>query len=302
MLEKLLFPEVEETRLLSNLLKSGFINFREEARIINSNEIVAKRLGASIRGASSLQDAPSFDDGFQAAEFETMDEETRKALFGEESGNIYHKEPAYSGPSPEELIEAAGQEIEEMKAAAVQEIETLRRQALEEGRKLGYNEGFAQGHGEALLEIERAQQRVQEEIRQTEAVREELRREYEERVQELEPMVIEELTSIYDHVFAAGLKERTDILFHLLDTTLHRIDSGREFIVRVSQADYEYVNTRKEELLKGMAGVRMDLVADVMMKQGQGMIETGGGLFDCSVDVELRELRSRICMLAYHKE
>lgn len=302
MLEKLLFPEVEETRLLSNLLKSGFVNFREEARIINSNEIVAKRLGASMKGASSLQDAPSFDDGFQAAEFETMDEETRKALFGEESGNIYRQEPVYSGPSAEELIEAAKQEIEEMKAAAAQNIETLKRQALEEGRKLGYNEGFAQGHGEALLEVERAEQRVREEIRQTEAVREELHREYEERVQQLEPMVIEELTSIYDHVFAAGLKERTDILFHLLDTTLHRIDSGREFIVRVSQADYEYVNTRKDELIKGLSGVRMDLVADVMMKQGQGMIETGGGLFDCSVDVELRELRSRIRMLAYHKE
>lgn len=115
-------------------------------------------------------------------------------------------------------------------------------------------------------------------------------------------MVIDELTDIYDHVFEAGLKEQRNILFHLLDTTLHRIDSGREFIVRVSQEDFEYVNARKDELLKGMPGVRMDLVADVMMKQGDGMIETGGGLFDCSIAVELRELKKRIRMLAYSKE
>ena len=124
----------------------------------------------------------------------------------------------------------------------------------------------------------------------------------EEKLQEMEPMVIEELTEIYDHVFKAGLKDQKEIIFHLLDTTLHRIDSGREFIVRVSQTDYEYINTRKDALLTGMPGVRMDLVADVTMKRGEGIIETGGGLFDCSIDVELQELKNRIHMLAYQKE
>lgn len=289
---------------MSNLLKSNFVNFREgEARVINSNEIVAKRLGKIIAANdSSAKGSPASQDGFQTAEFEEMDEETRKALFGEESGNIYREKPAYEGPSPEELLEAARAEIEEMKAAALREAEAIKAQAAEEGRRAGYDDGFAAGHGEALQEIEKAQQKVKEEIRETEALRDELHREYEERLQEMEPMVIDELTDIYDHVFDAGLKEQREIIFHLLDTTLHRIDSGREFIVRVSQADYEYINTRKSEFLTGLPGVRMDLVADVMMKQGEGMIETGGGLFDCSIDVELQELKRRIHMLAYQKE
>ena len=189
-----------------------------------------------------------------------------------------------------------------MRAAAMQEIEVLRREALEEGRKAGYNDGFAQGHGEALQGVEEAERKVKEAIQETERVRDTLHREYEEKLQEMEPMVIDELTKIYDHVFEAGLKEQSEIIFHLLDTTLHRIDSGKEFIVRVSQADYEYVSARKEELLVGMPGVRMDLVADVTMKRGEGMIETGGGLFDCSIDVELQELRHRIHTLAYQKE
>lgn len=289
---------------MSNLLKSNFVNFREgEARIINSNDIVAKRLGKMTAGNDSSAKVSSVSqDGFQTAEFEEMDEETRKALFGEESGNIYREKPVYEGPSPEELLEAARVEIEEMKAAALQEAETLRAQAADEGRRAGYDDGFARGRDEALQEIEKAQQKVKEEIQETEALRDELRREYEERLQEMEPMVIDELTDIYDHVFNAGLREQKEIIFHLLDTTLHRIDSGKEFIVRVSQADYEYVNTRKSEFLAGMPGVRMDLVADIMMKQGEGMIETGGGLFDCGIDVELQELKRRIHMLAYQKE
>lgn len=280
------------------------MNFREgEARIINSNEIVAKRLGQKMTGSNpSAQASSASPEGFQTATFEEMDEEARKALFGEETGNIYREKPVYEGPSPEELVEAAKAEIEEMKAAALKEAEALRVQAAEEGRRAGYDDGFARGHSEALQEIEKAEQKVKEAIQQTEAERDALRREYEEKLQEMEPMMVEELTAIYDHVFAAGLKEQSEIIFHLLDTTLHRIDSGREFIVRVSQADYEYINARKDEFLTGMPGVRMDLVADVMMKQGEGMIETGGGLFDCSIDVELQELKHRIRMLAWQKE
>ena len=284
---------------MSNLLKSGFVNFREgEARIINSNEIVARRL--SKAGIASTEGQES-GEGFRVTEFGEMDRETAGMIAGE-SGNIYREEPVYEGPSPEELLAEARQEIEEMRAAAMQEIEVLRREALEEGRKAGYNDGFAQGHGEALQGVEEAERKVKEAIQETERVRDTLHREYEEKLQEMEPMVIDELTKIYDHVFEAGLKEQSEIIFHMLDTTLHRLDSGKEFIVRVSQADYEYVSARKEELLVGMPGVRMDLVADVTMKRGEGMIETGGGLFDCSIDVELQELRHRIHMLAYQKE
>lgn len=284
---------------MSNLLKSGFVNFREgKARIINSNEIVARRL--SEAGIASTEGQES-GEGFRVTEFGEMDRETAGMIAGE-SGNIYREEPVYEGPSPEELLAEARQEIEEMRAAAMQEIEVLRHEALEEGRKAGYNDGFAQGHGEALQGVEEAERKVKEAIQETERVRDTLHREYEEKLQEMEPMVIDELTKIYDHVFEAGLKEQSEIIFHLLDTTLHRIDSGKEFIVRVSQADYEYVSARKEELLVGMPGVRMDLVADVTMKRGEGMIETGGGLFDCSIDVELQELRHRIHTLAYQKE
>lgn len=292
------------TRSLSNLFKSGFVNYQAgEARIIDSNKIVAERLGGSALNASGGHDSSfSSEEGFREAEFEEMDEEKRKALFGGESGNIYREQPVYDGPSPEELLESARQEIEEMKASAAQEIESLRQQAFQEGQRAGYDDGFAQGRGEALKEAERAEEKAQAAIRETEALRDGLSREYEQKMEELEPMMIDELSDIYDHVFEAGLKEQREIIFHLLDTTLHRIDSGKEFIVRVSQADYDYINTHKDELLTEMPEVRMDLVADVMMKRGEGMIETGGGLFDCGIDVELQELKRRIHMLAYNRE
>ena len=291
---------------MSNLYKSGFINFRsEEAKIIESNAIVAERLRqAGFQPISPPHLAvphlavPLAEDGFHPARFDEMDE-AASALLSEEGSSIYREAPEYDGPSPEELLEAAKAEIEEMRSAAAAQIQTLRVQALEEGRRDGYNDGFARGHVEALQEVEKADERAREAIRETEALRERLLEEHEGRLQEMERMVIDELTDIYDHVFAAGLKEQSEIIFHLLDTTLHLIDSGREFIVRVSQADYEYVSAHKEELLTGMPEARIDLVADVTMRQGAAMIETGGGLFDCGIDVELAELKRRIRTLAY---
>lgn len=283
---------------MSNLLKSGFINFRrEEAKIIDSNEIVAKRLGQT--GFQSMSHSEAVPSGGDGVPLEDMDGEA--ALSGGEDSTLYREAPAYDGPSPEELLEAARAEIAEMKAAAAEEAENLKMQAEEEGRQAGFDDGFAKGHKQALAEAEEARRQAEKQIQETEALREKLRLEYEKKMQEMEPMVIDELTAVYDHVFAAGLKEHREIIFHLLDTTLHRIDSGREFIVRVSQADYEYISGRREELAADLDGVRVDLVADVTMRQGEGMIETGGGLFDCSIDVELQELKQRIHMLAYQK-
>lgn len=273
---------------MSNLLKSCAVNFQgEEKRIINSNEIIARRLGLHIR-------QEEFSEGPENGEEDGMDEETERALFGERSGNIYREKPAYDGPSPEELVAAAEQEIAEMKAAAERETEDMRQRVLQEAQEQGYQEGYAQGQ-------EKARQEAALQTRETERLRQSLEEEYERKLQELEPVMIEELTDIYDHVFAAGLKEKESILYHLLDSALHRIDSGREFIIRVSQADYEYMNGRQKELLEGMPFAKLDIVADVIMKRGEGMIETGGGIFDCSIDVELKELKERLRMLARGK-
>ncbi len=277
---------------MSNLLKSGFVTFREEEkRIINSNERVAKR----------LEELNIRQESFKAAslgetdEEGVMDSETEDALLGEESGNIYREKPEYDGPTPEELLEQARQEIEEMKQAARQEIEEEKQRALEEARSRGQEAGYQQGYEEAMQEAKRAEQETQE-------LRRQLQSEYEEKMEELEPMFVDELTEIYEHVFQAGLREERGILLHLLDTALHNIDSGREFLIKVSKEDWEYVTERKNELLAGMPGATLEVVKDVTMKQGEGLIETGGGIFDCGIEVELQALKKRLRMLAYeHK-
>ncbi len=276
---------------MSNLLKSGFVTFQEDKkRVIDSNELVAKRLGGLVFRSSEIQET-SREDALESAE-SRMDADTEKALFGDGSGTASQEEPVYDGPSPEELIEAARQEIEEMKASARQEIEQMQERAYEEARAQGYNDGYEQGQVKAREEAEAA-------AAETERLRQKLRADYENTMQELEPAVIDALTDIYDHVFEAGLKEKKEIIFHLLDTTLHHIDSGREFILRVSHEDYGYVSGRKEAFLERMGNITLDIVEDAVLKQGDGLIETGGGLFDCSIDVELKELKERIRTLAY---
>lgn len=273
---------------MSNLLKSGFVAFQEEEkRIIDPNEIVARRLGELNIKMTSPQDEET-----EAGEM--PDETAAEGLFGEESGSIYQERAVYDGPSPEELIEEAKQEIEQMKAAAMQEIEQLKAQTIDEAMQQGYADGYAQGQEKARVEAATA-------ARETEELQHNMQEEFEHRLQKLEPVLIEEMTDIYDHVFGAGLKDEKEILLHLLDTTLHQIDSGKEFILRVSPENYEYIAAHKEELLNGMGAVTLDVVQDSLLKQGDGMIETGGGIFDCSISEELKELKGRLRALAYTK-
>ncbi len=279
---------------MSNLLKSGLVAFQEEKkRIINSNEIVAKRLEELNIKVSSLR-AESMEDG-EPAEGHELDEAAREALFGEASGAIYQEKPVYDGPTPEEMIEEAKREIEEMKASAMQEMEQLKAQTLDQAMQQGYEDGYAKGQETARVEMAAA-------AKENEEMQRMMQEDFENRLLKLEPVMIEELTDIYDHVFAAGLKEQKGILLHLLDTTLHQIESGKEFIIRVSREDYEYVSSHRTELLEGMGAVTLDVVQDALMKQGDGMIETGGGIFDCSIFMELKELKNRLRTLAYTKQ
>lgn len=279
---------------MSNLLKSGFVAFQEEKkRIIDSNELVARRLEELNIKVPGLH-AESIEDG-EPSEGDELDEAAKEALFGTASGTIYQEKPVYDGPTPEEMIEEAKQEIEEMKASAMREMEQLKTQTLDQATQQGYEDGYAKGQEKAHAEMTAA-------ARENEKMQRMMQEEFETRLLKLEPAIIEELTDIYDHVFAAGLKEQKGILLHLLDTTLHQIESGKEFIIRVSREDYDYVSSHRKELLEGMGAVTLDVVQDALMKQGDGMIETGGGIFDCSIFVELKELKNRLRTLAYTKQ
>ncbi len=296
----MLSPEVEVTRSLSrNLYKASWVVVSgEEKHVIDTNALVERRIEEqkALRRAALGVEAGDEESGFVSG----LGGEEIDALCGDadETGSII-KASAEEVPDLEEvkaqaqaILDDAQIQAEEMKTAALGEIEAKRRWAMEEGKKEGHEEGYRQGISEA-----------EEMKRQLMAEKRRLEEEYEQLIEDLEPKFIDTITEVYSHIFGIGLADNRDILVHLVDSTLRQVESSRSFIVHVSKEDYPFVNMQKQALADGAAAGRgtVEIIEDIALRQGECMIETDGGIFDCGVDTQLTGLTNKLRMLSYEK-
>lgn len=300
---------MEVTRSLSrNLYKSSWVVVsNDEKCVIDSNSRIEQRieeLEALRQARMNAAVGPGEETGDGEAEFVSgLGGEELDALLADRvegaRGSIIKAPAQEQGPDLEEIkaqaqemIDDAQAQIEEMREAAKREIEMQRRQAVEEGNRQGYDVG----HQQAMAEIDDIRQALLDERRQ-------LEEEYDRMVENLEPKFIDTITEVYSHIFGIELMENRDILVHLIDATLRRVESSRTFIVHVSQEDYPFVNMRKQELTEGAtAGKGMvEVIEDIALGQGACLIETDGGIFDCGIDTQLQALTNKLRVLSFEK-
>ena len=208
-----------------------------------------------------------------------------------------------AGPDLEEIRAEAEEEAERILAEAraqALEIETQARRdadiaranAVEEGTRQGYDEGYARG----LSEVDDMKRELAEKRRQLEA-------EFDGLLEDLEPRFIDTITDVYSHIFGVDLMDNRDILVHLVDSTLRKVESSRTFIVHVSAEDYPHVNMQKQALVEGAVAGRgmIEIIEDIALGKGDCLIETDGGIFDCGVGTQLEELAKKLQVLSYEK-
>lgn len=281
---------------MSNLLKGGYISYQTDAtRVIDSNDLVAskiEKLAALMQEENQEKEdfSDSFIAGLNASQVgELLDDPVDDV--GEESGNVIKAEPVYEGPSPEEILAEARAEAQQLIDEAVAEAENNKTAVYEEARKSGYNDGYQAG----LQEVEALKSDL--------AAKEEARKKYyEEQLEELEPMFIDTLTGIYEHIFHVQLADNKEIIFYLIQDAVRKVEGNKNFIIHVSKEDYGFVSMQKKELLSGVASAETaEIVEDMTLKQNECFIETGGGIFDCSLETQLAGLTRELKLLSYVK-
>ncbi len=264
-----------------------------ETRVIDSNERMAERIAELTQNLKSTieeedgTDFPEeFSDGIEAAQV--------SQLLEDEGSSVIKAEPAYEGPGPEELIAQAQEEIGQMMEQARQEAEQLKKQAYEEGSVSGQADGYQKGCQEA----EALKEQLQQEYEQKEA---QLAGIYQEKIKEIEPELIDVLTDIYEHIFHVKIADYRDVVVHLLGNTLRKMEGSSEYLIHVSKEDIPFVSMQKEALLEagGVANAHFDIIEDLTLKKNQCLIETENGIFDCSLGIELKELKKQLLLLSY---
>ena len=140
--------------MYNSVIKSNTMNIQDqETVVIDANALIAKKLEAIansyVQSAEMQEDYENAVHDPDAERLAALLDDTEEAAEGGFSegipGNIIKAEPVYQGPTPEELVEQAKQEIEQLKAAAVRDIEQAKADAVEAGKREGYDAGYRQG-------------------------------------------------------------------------------------------------------------------------------------------------------------
>ena len=282
----------------SNLYKAGFIHLGEDARVIDMNEILEQRLKEEAQRRSrqpehelvAAQDG--FTEGLNAEKVDVLLDPDAEAA-SMQNASIQEQEQL------NQEIEAARNElanlqtqIEQEKEQAQFEIEQMKAKAFEEANEQGYQEGYQKG----LDSVQELQKQCEDERLQQE-------QEYQKKLEEMEPLMVDTLCDVYSHIFKVEAKEHKELVLKLLQDTLLKVDSTGSIIIHVAKEDYAYVQEQKAALLEeaGMQSGLVEIVSDATLARAQCMIETEGGVYDCSLDTELAELKRRLMLLAYQK-
>ena len=288
--------------MYNNLLKSGNVVKNEETRVIDSNSKIAERL----KYLTEILGAAESEDGFYEGFTEGLNAVAVEQLLGDEAES-YESQGMPDSPisdtqaqnlmteeaqsTAESILSAAREEADRIVAEANAQADAIR----EEARAGGHGEGYKAGYDEGLQIAEQAK----EELRLKE---EELEASYNQKLEELEPVFVEKLTGIYEHVFNVDLSDRKDLIMYLLANTIRNIEGGKTFLVHVSKEDYEYVNDNKDVLSHGLPGSSvLEVIEDISLTKAQCFIEADSGIYDCGLGTELTLLKKELTLLSYRQ-
>lgn len=301
------------------VLKSGWVVVNPaDTRIIDSNalaEVKLKEMAAKL--ALQCGEEPEFTDGFmqglnavQVSELVGSDEMNGEA-FAAESSPEQMQDMNDSGAvalQAEQLIAEAQAQIEEMKAQALEEIEQTKAKVLEEAKQTGYEEGlkigkeegFESGRQEGLESLAEQKKKMLGEI---EYKVNQIEEQYQKKFNELEPKFIETLTGIYEHIFHVNLKNSRELIVYLIQNTMRNVEGSNSYLIHVSKDDYPFASMQKKELVKNtnISIEAVEIIEDATLGRNECMIETGNGVFDCSLGTQLEALNEQLRLLSYEQ-
>lgn len=297
-----------------------------EAKVIDNNALAEKKIQEQLQEFEHEFEEPASDfrEGLTPEEIAAIvDAGFNDGIDADGNGNVI-KAPQGAEQALEEaqaqideMMQQAQAEIEEMRNQAQFEINMAREQAEAQGYEKGYQEGMTKGHEEGYRDgqqegiIEgRAEgqhsfdEKKAELEKEYQEKREAVLEQYEQKVSELEPRFVSTLTAIYEHIFNVNLKKNQDIIVHLIGNTMRNIEGDSGYLIHVSKEDYPYVSIQKKDMLQGcgIALENVEIIEDATLGRNECMIETGSGVFDCSLGTEMAALHEQLQLLAFHPE
>lgn len=274
---RLLSPEVEVTRSLSNLFKPWSIQSETQTvRVINSNELMTEYLEKNAKQRVILQEQVLQTE--EAGEF-------AEGLFTGGNPNVIKAEPevdyvALAKEEAAQILADANAKADELVERANAEVDKIQEDAK--------NKGYEDGKAMLERELEELRAQMQDIYRQKS---EELEHDYCEKRQNMEHELVDVILNVFNKVFHIQFDNKKHILMYLIDDAIMNIEGEKQFRIKVAQSNVLFLENHKEEILDRVGhDIELEILADSMMDGNDCVIETDSGVFDCSLGTQLENL------------
>lgn len=280
------------------IYKSGLVTFTEaETRVIDTNELFKKKLEQFTH---KIAETPVDEISASVSE-ELCPEQVARLLADDNDEDVFKegiqiKQEESLLVRRDEILKEAQEEAKQILISAEEEAEILKEEAEEQGRQNGWQTGYKEGMSQARKEMEKKSNELAEQ-------KSRLEQEYASLIEELEPAFIDKLTGIYEHIFKVSLSEHKVLIINLIENAMHNLGGAKDYLVHVSKEDYAEVIKQKELLLASCSGMNatVEVIEDMTLSMGECMIETSGGIYDCSLGTQLSELSKELKLLSYER-
>jgi len=211
---------------LPNLYKQYFVhNEPDKTRVINSNDIVEKRLEKMAelkRMEQKTTDGNGFSAGIVGPDTDYVEEIDHTAEAKKEA---------------EKILAEAHAQAETILNQADQEAENIR----ENAKNTGYQEG------RQCLESELAAQREQLQ-NEYQRKQETLQDEFREKQKNMEKDLVDVILEVFNKVFHIQFDNKKHILMYLIDDAILNIEGDKKFRIKVANSNVMFLENHKEEI------------------------------------------------------
>ena len=253
---------------MSNMIKAYSVRYDEAAKTIDTHLRIDKEIEEHKNSIFAV--FPPQTDGFTDGFVEGI-----KAVVVETVPSL-EEQHAISAEALEQSRIEATQLIEQAKL----EAEQIKQKAHAEAERKGYEAGNLKAKNE--LQQMQAQYAAKEE---------QLMKAYTEKVEALEPFMADLIASLIEKLTGVIVKDKEDIIIYLINRAVRDFDKQKEYVIKVSKEDYEYLIERKHLLVDAVGReADINLVEDYTLSKNQCFIETESKIINCSLDLQLQNL------------
>lgn len=289
---------------MSNLYKySTVVCPKDEKKVIDSNAIISEKIVKLKEAFESQHHKGSNDQSLSQDNFslginaehveELLDEEySSEENLAEEEKNAATQSAndiiEKAKTEAEQIIEQAKRQAEEIVKEGEEKIKLISLDAADEGRRSGYEEGIRNGEAE-----------IASKQKELDEYREQLDKEYDDRIKKMEPELVDVLLKIFSEVTKVLSVDKRDLILTLVNSVMSGTEVSKNYIIKTNKDDAQFLRDNKERI-QGIVGrdINIEIVEDPVLKRNQCLIDTDLGIFDCSLDIQLENLIDDIKILA----